>query len=381
MRKFLYFVSADYLHLQTRLERLAAKGLELVSAEGLFSGEFAETVRNDLRYLVVPYGNQRYFPAHIDPSVYGWTLVGGFNGMAIYKSLPCVDADGEAILSKLQEEGLVHLDRHTLPILFALLFLLGALAGFVRTVVPEWGTQWFMSYAGMILPALSGLCFVLLGLNLLAMRSYLSAWIHGVTIPVLFVVFLSSLALWQLDNRGQNLYFIGFLVLLALAWGLTFWRYHRLLSMAIPAICLVVLCVGLLFPCADVTAVSGSSLRHQLEDAPVVNLTQFGVDDAVTASGYRTEGTFLVCKTTYWEVSEAGTSCSSEVYSCATTALADGLSEQLRSVGTWEPSSDGFVRYGGRTVLLRRGKVLALISCSQPMEDSQLDAIYTHIFG
>lgn len=381
MRKFLYFISADVRHLQTRLERLAGKGLELVSADGLFSGEFAETNRSDLRYLVVPYGNQRNFPDHIDPSVYGWALVGGFNGMAIYKSLPCVDADEAALRCKLQEEGVVHTDRHTLPILFALLFGLGALAGFLRSMAPEWSTQWYMSYAGMIRPAFMALCFVLLGLNLLSMRSYLSAWIHGLTIPVLFGAIFAALALWQLDNRAQNLYFVGFLVLLAVAWGLTFWRYNKVVSFVIPGVCLIVLCLGQLFPQMDTTTLSGSSLRHQLENEPVVTLAQFEVDEPLSASGYRTQGTFLVTKTTYWEVSESGTSCSSEVYSCATTALADAVSEQLRSVGTWESCSDGFARDGGKTILLRRGKLLALVSCSQPMDDSWLDAIYTHIFG
>ena len=93
MRKFLYFLSPDAGHLQTRLERLANRGLELEDTEGLFSGTFRTTERQDLRYLVLPCGRARHFPRDDDFERYGWALAGGFNGMAIFKSIPCRDTD------------------------------------------------------------------------------------------------------------------------------------------------------------------------------------------------------------------------------------------------------------------------------------------------
>lgn len=380
MRKFIYFLSADARHLQTRLERLAAKGLEITSTTGFFTGIFEETKRSDLRYLVVPFGNQRHFPDHVESRAYGWELIGAYNGMAIYKTLPCVEADEAALRIRLAEEEVIHQDHYTLPLLFAFLFLLGALAWLTHILVPE-ANPWYLSYAGMILPAFSGVCFFLLAVNLLSLRTYLSAWIHGLTTPALVLSASVGLTIWQLDHRQQSAAFIIFLVLLALAWLLTFWRFNRGVSWVIPGVCLLVLCVGMLFPHTDATSFSGSGLRRHLEGAPVVDLTHFGVEESLNASGYQTEGTFLVRKTTYWEISNSGTSCTCEVYSCGTTALADALSEQLCGVGTWESVSEGLLREDGREALLRRRNVLVLVSFSQPMDDATLFALYSELFG
>lgn len=381
MRKFLYFISADHRHLQTRLERLAQKGLELMQADGLFTGTFEETNRTDLRYFVVPYGNQKYYPDRLSSERYGWELIGGFNGMAIFKSLPCETPDEAALLEKMKEDGLVHYDKHTIPLMLAVLFVFGAGLLLLRQLYPELRTQWYLSYAGLCLPFASAICFGLFAANLLTLRSYASAWVHGLTAPILFGSVFTALVVWQLDNTGQTWFFTGFLLLLALACFLSFWRLNRVVAAILPAVCLVLLCLGLAFPQVDQTEMGSASLRHYAEQKQVITLEDMGVTDPLSVTGYRTTGTILVHRTTYWEISKEGASCSSEVYSCATTALADMVSDQLRSVGTWELTDEGFVRADGSTVLLRRGKTIAVVSCSDVMDDVLIETVYQAIFG
>lgn len=379
MRKYLYFLSADAAHLQSRLDRLAKRGMELKSTEGLFTGEFEETKRSDLSYLVVPYGAQKNFPCTTDFSTYGWTLMGGFNGMAVFKSLPCMEPDAQGVLQKLGQDGCVHPDKHTLPILQGLLFLYAAVLFLLPVALPELAGQWYLTYFGLGLPVLRWIVVALLVVNLLSLRTYLSAWIHGVTPWLLAGASLLYLVTGQLDHRDQRVYLIVILLIIAAACALSFWRMCKRLGIGVASVCCVVLCLGLLFPTVDRIDITGNGLHNEVKNEPVISLNDLGNEANLTGTGYRTEGTFLVRKTTYWEVSEAG-SVSSEVYQCLTGSLAEKVAADELSRGTWVENAEGWCGEGGETVLLRFGKTVAVVSCDRVIDEEMLALIWEQVF-
>ncbi len=117
--KISVFFASDARHLQTRLEKLADQGLELVSTEGLLCGRFERMERRELQYAVVSCGRAREFPLE-EIRHCGWELVGGFNGMAILKGRPCVDADRETLNAVLERSACLHPDRWTTPLMVLL---------------------------------------------------------------------------------------------------------------------------------------------------------------------------------------------------------------------------------------------------------------------
>ena len=376
MRKFLYFLSADARHLQTRLDRLKDRGLELESTEGFFCGEFRETLRRDLRYLVVPCGGNRHFPQNDDFAHYGWELVGGFNGMAIFKSVPCAEPDAEGLPTKLRQDGCVREDRWTLPLTLVLLLAWTLLLLFWLT---RWNlSAWFLSYGTMGRIFLLGASVLVTAANLVTLRSYASAWIHGLTPPILVGSLLVLVLLTMLDETDHPLYFAGFLILIALACAVTLWIKARALGLGLSAVCLLVLCVGLVFPNVSWSESSGKGLHNEMADRPVVQLSDLGVEDALTGTGYQNEGTFLVRNTSYWEISETA-SVSSQVYHCLSWGLANDVKDFLLSTGNWEQTDYGWTSREGKAVLLWKGDTVAEIVYSEPLSLEQVEAIETQI--
>lgn len=377
MRKYLYFLSADARHVQTRLDRLAQKGLELVSTEGLFSGEFEQTSRTDLHYLVVPCGGYRHFPREDNYGRFGWSLAGGFNGMAIFKSVPCADPDQEGLLSKLKQDGCIREERWTVPLLMVVLLAFTVLLWFGMGM--DAAGPWFLSYRALGGRIILGVSLVVTISNLVTLRSYPSAWIHGLTLPVLVGSLLGLVLLTMLDETAHPLYFAGLLVLIALACAVTLWLRNRKLGLTLAGVCLAVLCVGLMFPNVNRTESSGKGLHNQVADKPVIQLTDLEQEGELTGTGYETEGTFLVRSTSYWEMSEEA-SVSSQVYHCLSWGLANDLKDFLLSTGNWEQTDYGWTSREGKAVLLWKGNTVAEIVYSAPLSSAQVEAIEAQVF-
>lgn len=377
MRKFLYFLSADARHLETRLDRLRDRGLELTSTEGFFCGEFQKTLRTDLRYLVVPCGGNRHFPQNDDFAHYGWELAGGFNGMAIFKSIPCAEPDQEGLLAKLRQDGCLREERWTVPLLMVLLLAFTVLIWFGMGL--NVAGPWFLSYRALGGWILLGVSLVVTLANLVTLRSYPSAWVHGLTPPILVGSLLVLVLLTMLDETAHPLYFAGFLVLIALACAVTLWLRARKLGLGLAAVCLLVLCVGLVFPNVNWSESSGKGLHNQVADRHVVQLTDLGVEEPLTGTGYETEGTFLVRSTSYWELSE-NTSVSSQVFHCLSWGMANRVKDFLLASGNWEQTDYGWTSREGKAVLLWKGNTVAEVVYSEPLAPEQIEAVEAQVF-
>lgn len=376
MRKYLYFLSADARHVQTRLERLAQKGLELVSTEGLFSGEFDRTSRTDLHYLVVPCGGNRHFPREDDYERFGWSLAGGFNGMAIFKSVPCGTPDEKGLWDQLERQGCVRVDRWSIPLM---LVLVAAWTALLFWVAGRSGGQWYLSYRSMGVLVVQWLSLLLTGANLVTLRSYASAWVHGLTPPILVGSVFWLVLCTMMDETAHPLYFAGILGAVALACVLTLWLRNRKLGLGLAGICLVVLCLGLIFPNVSRTESSGKGLHNQVADQPVIQLADLEQEGELTGTGYETEGTFLVRGTSYWEISEHA-SVSSQVYHCLSYGMANQVRDLLLATGSWEQTDYGWTSREGKAVLLWKGNTVAEIVYSEPLSLAQIEAIEAQVF-
>jgi hypothetical protein len=368
----MYFLTADAAHLQTRLNHLAQRGLELTDTTGLFTGVFAPTKRSDLTYLVLPYGRARNFQDEEDGARYGWQLVGGFNGMAIWKSLPCAQPDADALRAQVKEQGGLHPDRFTVPILLValILFTLELWLGADRLGL----SSWYLSYQSMGFGVLKWIVLALTAVNLLTLHSYLSAWVRGFSPWCLMGSVLAFLLLTVFDQRGETIFFLLVLLIIALACGLSFWQRNRALALSTSGVCLAVLCLGLLFPNAQQVDTNSRQLHNQMADQPVIQLTDLGEDETLFDTEYSTGGTFLVQRINYYEWGEEH-SVSSQVYRCLTESLAQQLQEQLLTQSAWQQTQQGWQTGSGKTVLLRQGKLVAVVTYDQPLEDEQIASI------
>lgn len=379
MRKFLYFLSCDAKHLQTRLERLAQKGLLLTGTDGLFTGSFEETKRREMRYLVVPFGNVGHAPQSDDFSCFGWTLLGGFNGMAIFISMPCVQADEQGLLKKLQQDGSVHSDRKMPYLLFA------GLIGFIALLacyVWYFGSSevWYSTYFGLGIPVVGGVMAAFALAYLVTRRSYPSAWVHGLTPPAILAGGFLLLLLRILDESEDWLFLI--LVLIAVATAIIFglWRKSRITAGVCAGICLVVLCMGILYPNVNRTVGAGKELHYETTGALVVQRTDFGDDCELKGSGYQVNGTVFARKTSYWELSDRG-SVSSEVTKCALSCVADDVFARAFAQGNWTEEAWGWSRNEGKIILLRSGNRVAVVTNSEPVLDEQIEIIQQKLFA
>lgn len=365
MRKYLYFLTGDARHLQARLERLAQKGLELISLEGFFTGEFEPTNRTDLRYLVLPCGRA----AELNPEHYtsfGWELMGTFNGMAVFRSLPCEDADADGAKEQMTQDGCFRPDRIGIPLL--LYCCLGLTLALLWLIA---GAEWYASYTQLALRGLAIAASVVTAANLLSLRSYGSAWVHGLTPMIVVagvVVFICSFAL---DMRGNPAFLTGIMVLLASACFLMLWGRNRAFALSLSGFCLIVLCLGLLFPNVDRAVYQPgaelTALRHEAADHPVVQMEQIGLEEELEAVTFETTGTFLARHYSYQEMGWEN-DLSSSVYVCLTPGIAEQIYEELERK---TPGLDGENR-----LLLREGRTVALISCSVPLSGQEFDWLF-----
>lgn len=378
MRKFLYFLSCDARHLQTRLERLARKGLILVSTDGLFTGLFEETKRSEVRYLVVPFGNAKHAPQTDDFSCFGWTLLGGFNGMAIFMSMPCVQPDEQGLLKKLQQDGSVHPDRKMPCLLFAGLVCFVALLSYCM-----WHSNlseaWYSTYFGLGVPIVCGVMAVFALAYLVTWRSYLSAWVHGLTPPIVLAGIFLLLLLRILDESEDLLFLVLLLMAVAAATIFGLWRKSRITAGVCAGICLAVLCIGILCPNVNRAVGAGKELHYETTDAPVLQFSDFDDYCELKGSGYQVNGTVLARKTSYWELSERG-SISSEVTKCALQCVADDVFARAFAQGEWTEQNWGWSCKEGKSILLRYGKQVAVVTASEPIRDEQIEMIRQKLF-
>ena len=379
MRKYLYFLSCDAPHLQKKLERLAQKGLALVSTDGLFTGQFEPTKRTDLRYLVVPYGNAKHFPKTDDFSAFGWTLLGGFNGMAIFCSLPCVDADTAGLQRKLEQDGCVHHDAWTPFLLLAgLLFMIALLTW--RMFHPGLGEAWYSTYLNAGTPLVVGALAALAAAYVISLRSYVSAWIHGITPLAMAGGLFFLLLLGLLGESGDTVFFVLLLLALAAALVFTLWRKSRITAAVMAGLCLVTLGAGLLSPNIDRTSTGSRELHYATAEQPVVQLTNLGLDGELNGAGYRVDGTFLARRTTYWELSDMD-SVSSEVTQCLTRGIADEVTDRALALGDWTAERWGWSRDDGTTLLLRSGRTVAKVTLPRTLSEAELESIQQRLFA
>ena len=377
MRKYLYFLASDACHLQKRLEKLADQGLELVSTEGLFCGQFERTDRRGLQYAVVSCGRAREFPLE-EIRRCGWELVGGFNGMAILKSQPCVDADREALKATLDRADCLRPDCWTAP-LMVLLSVVFAIFMFGGANWLGLG-PWYASYRALGMAVFRWGAAALAAANLLSLRSYASAWVHGLTPWVILLGELFPVLLMaQLDESQNRTYFVAVLAVLALACGLTFWQKARALGLSLSGVCLLVLCLGLLVPNISRTEGSGKALRNEVSDRPVLTLSDFSDDSALTGSGYAVSGTFLARQTEYWEMSDSS-SVTSQVTRCLTQGTARQVLKRTLNNGAWTQTDYGWQSREGKMVLLEQGRTIVQISCGEVLTTEQIDVIQNKLF-
>ena len=379
VRKYLYFLSCDAAHLQTRLERLAKKGLALVSTDGLFTGLFEETKRDDLRYLVIPYGNARNFPRTDDFSTFGWALLGGFNGMAIFCSLPCVEPDEAGLRQKLEQDGCVHRDRLTPFLLLAgLLVMIGLLAW--RMMHPGLGQAWYSTYLNAGTPVVTGALAALAAAYVVSLRSYVSAWVHGFTPLVMVGGLFFLLLLGLLGESGDKVFFILLLLVMAAALVFTLWHRSRPTAFVMAGLCLVTLAAGLLSPNLDRTAAAGRELHYETADKAVIQLTDLGIDGELRGSGYQVDGTFFARWTAYWELTDEA-SVSSEVTRCLTRGIADDVTERALARGNWTAERWGWSRDDGTTLLLRSGNSVAKVTLPEAATEGAITQIQAELFS
>lgn len=379
MRKFLYFLSCDAKHLQTRLERLAKKGLLLTATDGLFTASFEETNRSEARYLVVPFGSAGHVPQSDDFSCFGWTLAGGFNGMAIFISMPCVQPDEQGLLKKLQQDGSVHPDRKMPWLLFA-----GLLCFVALLVWYMWrfgsGEAWYSTYFHLGIPVVCGVMAALALAYPVTWRSYPSAWIHGLTPPVALASGFMLLLLRILDESEDQVFLVLLLVAVAAAILLGLWRKSRITAIVCAGICLLVLCAGILCPNVNRTVGAGKELHYETTGASVLQFTDLGDDCELKESGYQVNGTVLARKTSYWEFSDQG-SISSEVTKCALSCIAEDVAARAFAQGNWTEETWGWSCNEGKTILLRHGNRIAVVTASEPILDEQIETIQQKLFA
>ena len=327
MRRYLYFDMADAPFLQQRLDRLADRGLELTSTKGFFSGEFERTTRRDLRYLVLPYGNASCFPRFPERYIrYGYQLVGGFNGMAIFKPIPCANCDPEGLHEAFRDEGSLHEKKHGvwLVSLFWLAFAVICCVAFSDQLL---NVMMLTSYSMIALTVFLSVLVVGALVSLFTLKRYVGGWVHGSATLAEAGGILLVLVGFLLDQRGSGITFAVLSIGCAVALFCGFWRKNRVLSASCAGIFLLVLLVGLLAP--DVQRSDTThALHNEAQSLPVLQLDDYWEGEELQLTELSTDGTVLIRIYSYTEVgSEHSLSCTA--YRCASVGLADRLLEYL----------------------------------------------------
>ncbi len=382
MKHYIYLLSSDARHMERRLNQLAEKGRELVALERLFTGEFEETRRKDLSYVAIPIKNIAAIPAHFDPAQYGYELVGGYNNMAIFKALPCAELDRSGLEHQLQCNGGVQntkpmvLNQFFVQILITVCFFL------LSSAVPFYQRGWYLTYSGICVHALRWVFAALLGVNLVLLPTYAGSWLRSLTPWFISGFVLLSILLGLLDLRQDQGVFVLLLIGVALACVLGLWKLSKGIGFSISALCGIVLILGLAFPHVDMDQMSGSSLRPVVEHAPVVTMEQFQREEPLEGSEYTTKGTIFATHYSYTEVSSEA-SLNTETYDCIDHRIADLVEADLMEHGRWQNSEleQTWVSASGKTVLMRDGTTVSLVSYSEDMSEEQIGRLRETLFN
>ncbi len=264
------------------------------------------------------------------------------------------------------------------PLTTALLTAFAVFLCLAPHLYPALQQSWYSAYWALGFVVFRGVVVVVAAANLLLLRTYPAAWIHGLTLVILLGALFLWLLLAQLDATAHTAEFIVVPLLLTVACALALWRRCRPLGLGMSGLCLLVLCLGLLFPNADQAELSGKSLHNSVADQPVLSLADLGDESSLTGTGYETAGAFLARHTVYWEMSETA-SVSSEVYRCLTAGIAQAiLADELG--GGWTEIDGGWSKNDGRTVLLCDGRTVALLTWSESFDAQSLELAAANVF-
>lgn len=381
MKRYIYLLSSDAKHMEHRLGQLAAKGLELLSLDHLFTGDFEETQRKDISYAVIPIKSVSALPSHFDPAQYGYELVGGYNNMIVFKALPCAKLDRSGLETQLASNDAI---QNTKPlkvnhILFQL--LVAACFFLLASVVPFYQRGWYLSYGGICVYVLRWLFAALLGVNLVLLPTYIGAWLRSLTPWLISGTVLLCILLGLLDLRQDQGVFALLVIGVAVACVLGLWKLCKGIGFGISALCAVILVVGFVFPHVDLERISGTGLRPMVEHVPVATLENFDEEEPLEGSEYTTKGTIFVKQYSYTEFS-AEASLNTETYRCFDHRIADLVTADLMEHGRWVESELGqtWVSASGKTVLLREGKMVSVISYSEDMDTEQISHLREALF-
>lgn len=381
MKRYIYLLSSDCKHMEHRLKQLATKGMELKSLERLFTGEFDKTQRKDLSYVAIPIQSASALPTHFDPTQYGYELVGGYNNMAIFKSLPCAELDRKGLEAQLAENNGI---QKTLPLVvnhFLVQLLIAVCFFLLAAFVPFYQREWYLSYSGICIHAFRWVFAALFGINLVLLPTYAGAWIRSLTPWLISGSILTSILLGLLDLRQDQGMFFLLVVGVAAACVLGLWKLCKGIGFGIAACCAIVLAIGIVVPHVNVDKMSGTSLRPMVEHAPVVTLADFEWDAPLEGSGYITKGTFFAKQYSYTEFS-AEASLNTETYRCIDNRIADLVEADLMEHGRWLEGEleQTWVSASGKTVLMREGKTVSVVSFSEDMETDQIARLQEVLF-
>lgn len=376
MKRYLYLLSTDAKHMERRLNQLANKGIELISLEHLFTGEFTESQRMDLSYVVIPIKSAASIPAHFDPTPYGFELVGGYNNMAVFKSLPCADLDCAGLKAQIQSNGGAAKTKALMFHSFVIQILITVCFFLLAEFVPFYQRSWYLSYSGICVHALRWGFAALLGANLILLPTYVGAWLRGLTPWIISGAVLTGILLGVLDLRQDQGVFVMLLLGIALACVLGLWKMCRGLGFGIVALCGIVLTCGLIFPHVDMEQRSGTGLRSVVEGVPVATMEDFERQEPLEGAGYSTKGTIFARVYSYTEVS-AEASLNTETFRCLNGQIADWVENDLMEHGRWQegPLEQTWVSASGKTVLIRKGTYVSVLSYSETIDTDQISRL------
>ena len=226
-RRFLYFPSRDFKGVQQYLNQLSEQGWELTSTDHFLTAEFVPTSRKDLTYYVELMDSPMEASRLRQYRDAGWELAGSFNGMRIFKSLPCRSpAPMESERSLASGQLFPHCVRRSVLLLLLLLVPMlvllsrfSALNSGIRSLWEGLRHSWYLGWLSCLLPVIALLLAVLLVCGLA--DTVLSAlWSR---LALQRTGRLPAAPRWLMGVRsGANLAALGCIPLLLLAGGLDF---------------------------------------------------------------------------------------------------------------------------------------------------------------
>lgn len=381
MKRYIYLLSSDAKHMERRLNMLASNGMELKSLKHLFTGEFESTQRKDVSYVAIPIKSVSALPTYFNPAQYGYELVGGYNNMAIFKSLPCAELDRKSLEAQLAENDGIQKTKPLVVNHLLVQLLITVCFFLLAAVVPFYQREWYLSYSGICVHAFRWVFAALLGVNMILLPTYVGAWIRSLTPWLISGSILTSILLGLLDLRQDQGMFILLVIGVAVACLLGLWKLCKPIGLIISVLSAIILVLGIAIPHVDLDQMSGTGLRPMVEHAPVVTLEDFDRDAPLEGSGYTTKGTIFAKQYSYTEFS-AEASLNTETYRCIDNRIADLVEADLMAHGRWlEGELDQtWASASGKTVLMREGRNVTVVSFSEDMDTDQIYRLREELF-